>query len=91
MMLCKSFSKIRHASSLSLRLYRYVLFAVYVSEECQPDLQYIPDTHHIIAELPPGGDPLAGSMTLLRESIESNAAVAQFEVGSMLSTIDQPK
>lgn len=57
-----------------------VPFAVYISDDCQPDLQYIPDTHRIIAVLPPGGDPLAGSMTLLRESVESNAAVAQFEV-----------
>ena len=55
---------------------------VYIADESpsEPDFQYIPDTHHIIAILPPGGDPLMGSMTLLRESLDSGAVLAQFEV-----------
>lgn len=81
---------ILNSASFDVRnnLYRCrVPFAVYISDDCQPDLQYIPDTHRIIAVLPPGGDLLAGSMTLLREAVESNAAVAQFEVRPALLVV----
>ncbi|KAK2151211.1 hypothetical protein LSH36_372g03009 [Paralvinella palmiformis] len=55
--------------------------AVYIGEDTpdEPDFQYIPDTHHITTTLPPGGDPLAASLLLLEESLQSGAALAQFE------------
>jgi len=54
---------------------------VYIGEDTpeEPDFQYIPDTHH--STLPPGGDPLSGSMLLLQEGLESGTLLAQFEVG----------
>ena len=53
---------------------------VYIGEDTpeEPDFQYIPDTHH--APLPPGGDPLSGSMALLQETLENGNLLAQFEV-----------
>lgn len=45
----------------------------------EPDFQYIPDTHHIVALLNPGEDKLAASITQLKESIESKAGILQFE------------
>ena len=58
-----------------------LLCAVYIGEDTpeEPDFQYIPDTHH--STLPPGGDPLSGSMLLLQEGLESGTLLAQFEVG----------
>ena len=55
---------------------------MYIGEDTpdEPDFQYIPDTHHITTTLPPGGDPLAASLLLLEESLQSGAALAQFEV-----------
>ncbi|KAK2173047.1 hypothetical protein NP493_908g02008 [Ridgeia piscesae] len=52
---------------------------VYIGEDTpeEPDFQYIPDTHH--STLPPGGDPLSGSMLLLQEGLESGTLLAQFE------------
>ena len=60
----------------------YHITAVYIGEDApdEPDLQYIPDTHHITTTLPPGGDALAASLLLLEESLQSGAALAQFEV-----------
>jgi hypothetical protein len=57
------------------------VFAVYIGEEPpdEPDFQYIPDTHQISSTLPPGGDPLDGSIMLLTEGLHSGAAIAQFE------------
>ncbi len=49
-------------------------------EPDEPEFQYIPDTHHITTTLPPGADPLASSLLLLQEGLESSAALAQFEV-----------
>ena len=59
-----------------------LMLSVYIGEESteEPDFQYIPDTHHITTSLPHGSDPLAGSLLLLAESLESGAALAQFEV-----------
>ena len=58
------------------------MLTVYIGEETpeEPDFQYIPDTHQISTTLPPGGDPLAGSLMLLQEGLESGATLAQFEV-----------
>jgi len=54
---------------------------VYIGDETpeEPDFQYIPDTHQITSSLPQGSDPLAGSMLLLQEGLDSGAALAQFE------------
>ena len=62
--------------------YDSVFVLVYIGEDTpeEPDFQYIPDTHHIASTLPPGGNPLDGSMLLLTEGLESGAALAQFEV-----------
>lgn len=55
---------------------------MYIGEEQseEPDFQYIPDTQQISSNLPQGSDPLAGSLMLLQDSIDSGAALAQFEV-----------
>ncbi len=45
----------------------------------EPEFQYIPDASQVSANLPAGHDPLVGSMMVLRESLESGAALAQFE------------
>lgn len=54
---------------------------VYIGDDLpsEPEFQYVPDAHQVSALLPPGHDPLAGSMLVLRESVESGAALAQFE------------
>lgn len=54
---------------------------VYIGDDLpsEPEFQYIPDAHQVSASLPPGHDPLAGSMLVLRESVDSGAALAQFE------------
>ena len=62
-----------------------VLCSVYIGDETadqEPDFQYTPDTYHISTTLPPGGDPLGGSLSLLQEGLDSGAALAQFEVAS---------
>ena len=62
-----------------------VLCSVYIGDETadqEPDFQYTPDTYHISTTLPPGGDPLGGSLSLLQEGLDSGAALAQFEVTS---------
>ena len=56
---------------------------VYIGDDAtdpEPDFVYNPDTHDITTALPPGSDPLSGSIMLLSESLESGAALAQFEV-----------
>ena len=63
--------------------------SVYIGDETadnEPDFQYTPDTYHISTTLPPGGDPLSGSLTLLQEGLESGAALAQFEVRASSSS-----
>lgn len=54
---------------------------VYIGEEQgeEPDFQYIPDTQQICNSLPQGSDPLGGSLMLLQDSLDSGAALAQFE------------
>ena len=56
---------------------------MYIGEEMseEPDFQYIPDTHQYASNLPQGHSPLDGSLLLLNESLQSGAALAQFEVG----------
>ena len=49
----------------------------------EPDFVYNPDTHAITTSLPPGSDPLPASIMLLAESLESGAALAQFEVSTL--------
>lgn len=44
-----------------------------------PDLVYIPDSHQITGSLT-GANALENSLMLLQESLESGAALAQFEV-----------
>ncbi|CAE1298319.1 PTPN4 [Acanthosepion pharaonis] len=53
---------------------------VYVSEDSteEPDLMYIPETHQITSTMS-GANTLQASMMLLQESLESGAAMAQFE------------
>eukprot|EP00106_Octopus_bimaculoides_P003360 XP_014770802.1 PREDICTED: tyrosine-protein phosphatase non-receptor type 4-like isoform X3 [Octopus bimaculoides] len=53
---------------------------VYVSEDNaeEPDLMYIPETHQIASTMS-GANTLQASMMLLQESLESGAAMAQFE------------
>ena len=60
----------------------FVIFSVYIGEEQgeEPDFQYIPDTQQICNNLPQGSDPLGGSLMLLQDSLDSGAALAQFEV-----------
>ncbi|GFO25800.1 tyrosine-protein phosphatase non-receptor type 4 [Plakobranchus ocellatus] len=52
---------------------------VYVSEEQveEPDFTYIPDTHQIASSS--SANTLQSSLMLLQESLESGAAIAQFE------------
>ena len=64
----------------------YVVFIslshpVYVSEDTteEPDFTYIPDTHQIASSS--SANTLQSSLMLLGESLESGAAIAQFEVG----------
>jgi hypothetical protein len=55
---------------------------VYVGEEQadhDPDLVYLPDSHQITGSLT-GANALENSLMLLQESLESAAALAQFEV-----------
>ena len=61
---------------------------VYIGDDAtdpEPDFVYNPDTHDIASTLPPGSDPLVGSIMLLSESLESGAALAQFEVRNDLA------
>ncbi len=58
---------------------------VYIGEDGppdpEPDFVYNPDTPGGPGTpLPPGQDPLAGSMALLNDALESGAALAQFDV-----------
>lgn len=62
------------------------MFSVYVGEEQadqDPDLVYIPDSHQITGSLT-GANALENSLMLLQESLESGAALAQFDVSSDL-------
>ncbi|CAH1788374.1 unnamed protein product, partial [Owenia fusiformis] len=53
---------------------------VYVGEDQpeEPEFQYVPETHHI-STVGPQGNILSDSLMLLQESLESGAALAQFE------------
>lgn len=52
---------------------------MYVGEDYkEPEFHYIPETHRITAGVT-GLDVLSESLMLLREGVESGAAVAQFE------------
>ena len=56
-----------------------VVFLVYVGEDYkEPEFHYVPDTHRITAGVT-GLDLLSESLMLLREGVDSNAAIAQFE------------
>uniref|UniRef100_K1R6C8 Tyrosine-protein phosphatase non-receptor type 4 n=1 Tax=Magallana gigas TaxID=29159 RepID=K1R6C8_MAGGI len=54
---------------------------VYVGEEAQeePNLEYLPDNYQIIAPQGTGTNALEASLMLLQESLDSGAALAQFE------------
>lgn len=54
---------------------------VYVGEETQeePNLEYLPDNYQIIAPQGTGTNALEASLMLLQESLDSGAALAQFE------------
>lgn len=70
---------------MSLRCYRQCChFSVYVGEEAQeePNLEYLPDNYQIIAPQGTGTNALEASLMLLQESLDSGAALAQFEVVS---------
>ncbi len=59
---------------------------VYIGEDPtdpEPDFMYNPDTQGLSTPLPPGSDPLSGSIMLLCEALESGAALAQFEVSTV--------
>jgi len=47
----------------------------------EPDIQFIPDTPSLASV---GGDPLAASMTLLKDGLDTGTTVAQFEVRPQL-------
>ena len=47
----------------------------------EPDIQFIPDTPSLASV---GGDPLAASMTLLKDGLDTGTTVAQFEVRRQL-------
>lgn len=57
---------------------------MYVGEETQeePNLEYLPDNYQIIAPQGTGTNALEASLMLLQESLDSGAALAQFEVVS---------
>lgn len=57
---------------------------MYVGEEAQeePNLEYLPDNYQIIAPQGTGTNALEASLMLLQESLDSGAALAQFEVVS---------
>lgn len=70
---------------MSLSCYRQCChFSVYVGEEAQeePNLEYLPDNYQIIAPQGTGTNALEASLMLLQESLDSGAALAQFEVVS---------
>ena len=52
------------------------------SADTEPDFQYTPDSYSVTSPLPPGGDPLAGSLSLLQEGLDGGATLTQFEVSS---------
>ena len=59
------------------------LLAEYIpdnSADTEPDFQYTPDTYGVTSPLPPGGDPLSGSLSLLQEGLDNTTALTQFEV-----------
>lgn len=57
----------------------FILCLVYVGEDYkEPEFHYLPETHRITANIS-GLDVLPESLMLLREGIDSGAALAQFE------------
>ena len=61
------------------------LFSEYIpdnSADTEPDFQYTPDSYSVTSPLPPGGDPLAGSLSLLQEGLDGGATLTQFEVSA---------
>ena len=57
-----------------------ILLTVYVGEDYkEPEFHYVPETHRISTSGVTGLDMLCESLMLLREGVESGAAIAQFE------------
>ena len=56
--------------------------SVYIGDDTpeEPDFSYIPDTVQLTNKLPPGTDPLTGSMILLEQALKSDVALNEFEV-----------
>ena len=63
-------------------------FSVYVGEDQieEPAFDYLPETHQITT--PGGANALEASLLLLQESLESGAALAQFEVRKNLLMVN---
>lgn len=59
----------------------FYVITVYVGEEQveEPDFVYIPESHQITSSAT-GANALDASLMLLQESLESGAALAQFDV-----------
>ena len=56
-----------------------LLFVVYVGEDYkEPEFHYVPETHRITTGVS-GLDLLSESLMLLREGVDTNAAILQFE------------
>lgn len=67
----------------------YNCFIVYRCGEDvdEPDFQYVPETPHV-SDSVPRSDLLNQSLLLLKDALSSGAALLQFEVRSIVSSLD---